>query len=53
ICKWLEAIDTSRLKRIFLVHGEPDSQEFLKNYLEEHGFKDVQIVKYGETYDLV
>lgn len=52
-CKWLEAIDTSRLKRIFLVHGEPDSQEFLKNYLEEHGFKDVQIVKYGETYDLV
>jgi len=50
--KWLETIDTSRLKRIFLVHGENDSQEFFKNYLAAHGFKDVQIVKYGETYDV-
>lgn len=50
---WLKAIDTSKLKRIFMVHGETDAQEFLQNYLAENGFKDVTIVKYGESYDLV
>ncbi|MBQ0163319.1 MAG: MBL fold metallo-hydrolase [Treponema sp.] len=49
---WLKAIDTSKLKRIFMVHGETDAQEFLQNYLAENGFKDVTIVKYGESYDL-
>lgn len=50
--EWLNEIDTSRLKKIFLVHGEKDAQKFLENYLKENGFKDVQITKYGETYDL-
>lgn len=50
---WLKAIDTSKLKRIFMVHGETDAQEYLQNYLAENGFKDVTIVKYGESYDLV
>ncbi len=48
--EWLDAIDTSRLKNIFLVHGEQTVQEFFKTYLEEHGYKNVSIVKYGETY---
>ena len=50
--KWLDAIDTSRLKKIFLVHGEGDVQMFFQQYLGEHGYKDVQIVKYGETYSV-
>ena len=50
--EWLKAIDTSRLKKIFLVHGEPDSQAFLQNYLRENGFPEIEIVKYGATYDL-
>lgn len=50
--EWLDAIDTSRLKKIFLVHGEKDAQAFLVDYLAEHGYKDVQIVKYGESYDI-
>lgn len=49
---WLDAIDTSRLKKIFMVHGETDAQEAFQKYLAEHGYKNVQIVKYGETYDL-
>lgn len=49
---WLKAIDTSKLKRIFMVHGETDAQEFLQNYLAENGFKNVTIVKYGESYEL-
>lgn len=49
---WLDSIDKSRLKKIFLVHGEKDAQAFMVSYLNEHGYKDVQICKYGETYNL-
>ena len=49
---WLKKIDTSRLKKIFLVHGEKDAQDFLQNYLKENGFANIDIVKYGEVYDL-
>lgn len=49
---WLEKIDKSRLKQIFMVHGEKESQTFFKKYLAEHGYNDVTIVKYGETYNI-
>jgi len=52
ILEWLKEVDTSRLKGIFLVHGEKKSQVFLKKYLEENGFPNVNIVKYGKTYEL-
>ncbi len=51
-CEWLNAIDTSRLKKIFLVHGEPDAQAYLKDYLNQNGYPNVEIVKYGESYTL-
>ncbi len=47
---WLDSIDTSRLKNIFMVHGEKDSQAFFRQYLHDHGYPNVTIVKYGETY---
>ncbi|MBN2811004.1 MAG: MBL fold metallo-hydrolase [Spirochaetales bacterium] len=49
---WLQSMDTSGLKRIFMVHGEPEVQVVFKDHLEENGFKSVQIVKYGEHYEL-
>ncbi|GMO32599.1 MAG: MBL fold metallo-hydrolase [Termitinemataceae bacterium] len=49
---WLKAIDTSRLKNIFLVHGEPPASKFLKQFLNENGFPNVSIVQYGETYSM-
>ena len=49
---WLNTIDTSRLKKIFLVHGEKTAQEHMKKFLEDNGFENVEIVKYGETYNL-
>jgi metallo-beta-lactamase family protein len=49
---WLKAMDTSTLKKIFMVHGEPDVQVVFKDHLEESGFPNVQIVKYGETYEV-
>jgi len=51
--EWLRSLDTSRLKGIMLVHGEPKAQIFLKQYLSENGFPDVRIIKYGEVCDLV
>ena len=49
---WLKTIDTSRLKNIFLVHGEKEAQEFFTDYLHQNGFSNVTTVKYDETYDL-
>lgn len=49
---WLNSIDTSRLKKIFLVHGEKTGQEHMKKFLEDNGYDHVEIVKYGETYQL-
>ncbi|GMO47163.1 MAG: MBL fold metallo-hydrolase [Termitinemataceae bacterium] len=49
---WLKAIDTSHLRQIFLVHGEPPAQKHLKQYLSENGFPNVTIVQYGENYSL-
>lgn len=48
---WLQAIDTSALKQIFMVHGEKDSQTAFKEYLAKNGFDQVTIVRYGETYN--
>ncbi|MDR2966100.1 MAG: MBL fold metallo-hydrolase [Treponema sp.] len=50
--EWLKALDTSKLKGILLVHGEKKSQAFMKKYLEENGFPNVQIVQYGKTYEM-
>jgi metallo-beta-lactamase family protein len=49
---WLKHMDTSSLKKIFMVHGEPDVQVVFKDHLEEAGFPNIQIVKYGETYEI-
>jgi metallo-beta-lactamase family protein len=49
---WLKSIDTSRLKKIFMVHGEPKGQAIFKRHLADAGFRDVEIVKYGGVYEL-
>lgn len=50
--EWLKEMDTSRLKKIFLVHGEKDSQEFFQNYLKENGFPNVEVVLPDTEYEL-
>lgn len=49
---WLKEIDTSRLKKIFLVHGEKDQQEGFKQHLADAGFPNVEIVVPEQEYDL-
>ena len=41
-----------RPKHIFLVHGEPESQEVLKEKIETEAKLPVTIPDYGETYEL-
>ena len=40
------------LKKLFLVHGELDRQEKFKAYLNEKGFKDIEIPAEGDEFDL-
>lgn len=51
ILDYVSHLNFKRLKRIFLVHGEPDAQANLKKLMEERNYK-VTIVKYGERYTL-
>jgi metallo-beta-lactamase family protein len=50
--QWLKSLDTSRLKQILLVHGEPKAQSAFKKYLIEKGFTHTEIVQYGKTYGM-
>ena len=49
---WLKSLDTSRLKKIFVVHGEPEGQAVFKGHLANAGFNNVEIVKYGNIYNM-
>jgi metallo-beta-lactamase family protein len=49
--EWLDSLDTSRLKKLLLVHGEPKAQAYFKKYLAEKGYANTEIVQYGKTYE--
>ena len=48
----LSCQDTSKVKKLFLVHGEIDTQLVFKNRLNSMGFHDIQIPAQGESFDL-
>ncbi|MBN1424985.1 MBL fold metallo-hydrolase [Candidatus Fermentibacteria bacterium] len=50
--EYLGRLDRSRLKEIFLVHGEESAQEPLRKRLVEQGFPLVTIAQYESTYSL-
>jgi metallo-beta-lactamase family protein len=49
---FLRLQDKQKLKRLFLVHGEPNRQEAFKSILEDRGFRSVEIPHLGQTYNL-
>ncbi|MDR1655815.1 MAG: MBL fold metallo-hydrolase [Treponema sp.] len=49
--EWLSSLDTSRLKKILLVHGESRAQAAFTKFLSGKGYAN-EIVKYGKTYGL-
>lgn len=50
--EWLSCSDRSRLKRIFLVHGERGALTAMKGHLESAGAASVEIVAYGTEFEL-
>ncbi len=52
-CDWLKRHDLKRLKKVFLVHGEDEALDNLKRELLGIGVPQVEIVNYGDSYELV
>ena len=44
--------DKELLRKLFLVHGEYDSQKFYRNELTRNGFRDIEIPEWGAEFDL-
>ncbi len=49
--RFVSQTPASRLRRVFLVHGEPDRMEALADTLEDQGYQVTLPIK-GKTYVL-
>ncbi len=49
---WMASLDLTKLKKVFLVHGETAGLAHMEKFLLEKGVKEVQIVKARERYEL-
>lgn len=49
--EYLSRMDKQRIKKMFLVHGEPAQQIQFKKTLEENGFKNIYIPKRGDVFE--
>lgn len=52
LCQFLSCQNPAAVKKLFLVHGEPDVQEDFKVRLEHKGFSEVCIPKMHQTFQL-
>jgi metallo-beta-lactamase family protein len=50
--EWLKGHEWRQLKKIFLVHGEKEAQLHLQQELLRFGIPAVEIVHYGDAYEL-
>lgn len=49
---YIECQDKKRLKKIFIVHGEYESQKTYKEHLEDKGFSNIEIPEKGDWVQL-
>ncbi len=52
LAEYVSRLDLQRLKKVFLVHGEPEAQDHLKQVLLDKGVSEVESVSYGSRYSL-
>lgn len=52
LLQFVKSQPTGKLKKIFLVHGEPQSMQDFKLKLEEEGYPQAEIPKRGEFFEL-
>ncbi|RYE25671.1 MAG: MBL fold metallo-hydrolase [Sphingobacteriales bacterium] len=50
LCRWISCQDNEKVKAVFLVHGEGDTQLAFKDRLLRKGFANVQIPELHETF---
>lgn len=48
---FLSSQNSGLVKKLFLVHGDLDSQTYFKDYLEEKGFKNIEIPEFGDNFE--
>lgn len=49
--RFLSCQNASKVKKLFIVHGEKESKEAYKKYLETIGFKDVEIAYFRNAFN--
>ncbi len=52
IIRYLSCQEKTKVKKIFLVHGEPEAKVHLKEQLTANGFQDISIPLKGESFEL-
>ncbi|MBR4177351.1 MAG: MBL fold metallo-hydrolase, partial [Bacteroidales bacterium] len=52
LIKYISCQDKRRLKKIFLVHGESETQEHFKETLNKRGYKRVEIADFREEVEI-
>lgn len=52
LCQYISTQEPKEVKRVFIVHGEPEAQEAFKNRLYNKGFMDIVIPSIHETYSI-
>jgi metallo-beta-lactamase family protein len=52
LCQYLSCQDQNEVKRVFIVHGEPDVQVEFKRRLLKKGFKDIEIPELHQEFGL-
>jgi metallo-beta-lactamase family protein len=53
MCDYLLCQDPSKVKKLFLVHGEPSSMASFETKLNNLGFSDVEPAKMGVSHTLI
>ena len=52
LTQYLLCQNPQKIKKTFLVHGEYEAQESLEKHLKETGFKNIEIPKHGDIFEL-
>ncbi len=52
LLQFINSQDKEKLKKIFLVHGDFETQTIFKNLLQKNGFKNVEIPQRHQTFNL-
>ncbi|HET9570340.1 MAG TPA: MBL fold metallo-hydrolase [Bacteroidales bacterium] len=52
LCQYLSILDPENVKRVFVVHGEPEVQDEFRERIIRKGFRNVVIPEKGESFKL-